>query len=122
MKKKDWIFTGVICLAAGMLWVAFHFFIPGDFHVVRIVVDGETFGVYSLDENRTISIGQGNICVIENGRAEMTEADCPDQLCVRQKAIDASGGTIICLPNRVVIEAETDSGASDENQMDAVAS
>ena len=51
----------------------------------------------------------------------MTEADCPDQLCVHQKAVDAAGGTIVCLPNKVVIEAL--SGASFEDSgIDAVAS
>ena len=34
----------------------------------------------------------------------MTEADCPDHLCISQKAVGNSGGTIVCLPNKVVIE------------------
>ena len=40
----------------------------------------------------------------------MTEADCPDQLCIHQRAVDAGGGSVICLPNKVVIEAISDSG------------
>ena len=36
----------------------------------------------------------------------MTEADCPDHLCMKQKAVDSTGGTIVCLPNKVVIEGE----------------
>ena len=35
----------------------------------------------------------------------MTEADC-DHLCMKQKAVDSTGGTIVCLPNKVVIEGE----------------
>ena len=34
----------------------------------------------------------------------MTEADCPDQLCVHQRAISKQKQTIVCLPNRVVVE------------------
>ena len=34
----------------------------------------------------------------------MTEADCPDHLCMKQKKISKKGGTIVCLPNRVVLE------------------
>ena len=34
-------------------------------------------------------------------------------LCLKQKAVDSTGGTIVCLPNKVVIEGEKGSG-SDE--------
>lgn len=34
----------------------------------------------------------------------MIEADCPDHLCLKQRAVDSTGGTIVCLPNKVVIE------------------
>ena len=43
----------------------------------------------------------------------MIEADCPDHLCLKQKAVDSTGGTIVCLPNKVVIEGEKGS-SSDE--------
>jgi hypothetical protein len=36
----------------------------------------------------------------------MTEASCPDQLCIYQGAIDDNGGTIICLPNAVIITSD----------------
>ena len=35
--------------------------------------------------------------------ADMKEADCPDKLCVHQKAISAENESIVCLPNRVVV-------------------
>ncbi|KAI4447103.1 hypothetical protein C823_001622 [Eubacterium plexicaudatum ASF492] len=34
----------------------------------------------------------------------MIWADCPDQLCVHQKAISGQGETIVCLPNKIVVE------------------
>ena len=43
----------------------------------------------------------------------MIEADCPDHLCLKQKAVDSTGGTIVCLTYKVVIEGEKGSG-SDE--------
>ena len=73
-------------------------------------MDGEVFGEYSLDENREIAIGDTNVCRIQDGKVQMTEADCPDQLCIHQRAVDAGGGSVICLPNKVVIEAISDSG------------
>ena len=67
-------------------------------------MNGEEYGTYSLAEDREISVNGTNVCEIRDGRAKMTEADCPDHLCMRQSAIGDQGGTIVCLPNRVVIE------------------
>ena len=36
----------------------------------------------------------------------MISAQCPDHLCMKQKAIDEKG-TIVCLPTKVVIEGES---------------
>ena len=63
-----------------------------------------------------------NVCEIKDGQARMISAQCPDHLCMKQKAIDEKGGTIVCLPNKVVIEGEksTDSKKTDEPVIDAV--
>ena len=52
----------------------------------------------------------------------MISAECPDHLCIKQKAINEKGGTIVCLPNKVVIEGEksSDSDSTDELSIDAV--
>ncbi len=93
---------------------------------VVISVDGEVYGRYSLDENRVIDIdgaGKHNSVSIENGKAFMSEADCPDGYCLEQYR--SAGGiyrvnqTIVCLPNRVVVYIENGEGESGEP--DAVA-
>ena len=43
------------------------------------------------------------VLVIENGACAITEADCPDKLCVGMGKIHYSGQSIICLPHQVVI-------------------
>ena len=55
--------------------------------------------------------------MIKNGKAKMTDADCPDQLCVHQKAASKNHESIICLPNKVVVEVD----GSEESEFDAVA-
>ena len=53
----------------------------------------------------------------------MTEATCPDHYCMKQKAVDEHGGSIICLPNKVVIEGENtteDSDSKSSPKIDAV--
>ena len=44
-------------------------------------------------------------------------ADCPDKLCVHQKAVSRDGESIICLPNKVVVSIE----GGEDREMDAVA-
>lgn len=88
---------------------------------VEITVDGELYGSYPLDEKKTqIPIernGHVNIVTIHDGVADMTEADCPDKLCVHQKAISKTNETIVCLPNKVVVQV---TGAG-ESELDSVA-
>lgn len=106
MKKKEMIFILGILVLAGILWLAMSFFRRGSHQTIRITVDGEEYGTYSLSKDQVIRINDTNVCEIKDGKVRMTEANCPDQLCIHQRAIDENGGTIICLPNRIVIEGE----------------
>ena len=105
MKKRDlWLIAGAICLALAVFLLRETFQKTGD--TIEITVDGELYGTYSLKEDQTILINDTNTCQIQNGQAKMIQADCPDHLCMKQKAVTKEGGTITCLPNRVVIQAE----------------
>ena len=57
-------------------------------------------------EQRIILDGNVGKCVlvIRNGEAYMEEADCPNQICVHHAPIRYKGETIVCLPNRIIIE------------------
>lgn len=81
---------------------------------MRITVDQVDYGTYPLGEDRTIQIGDTNVCRITDGKVTMIKGECPDQICVHSEPIHKNGQTIICMPNRVVlmIESERD-GAVD---------
>ena len=81
-----------------------------------VTVDGEVYGTYSLAKDQTIEIQDGNRLRIQNGQAKMEWADCPDQLCVHQKAISRTGESIICLPNQVVVSVQ----GSKEGKLDGI--
>lgn len=98
-----------ILVLAGIFWIGGIVFRgqSGQGHLV-ITVDNEVYGTYNLGEDREIEIDSTNRCGIAQGRAIMIWADCPDQVCVRSRAIETAGETIICMPNRVVLEVAVD--------------
>ena len=119
LKKKEILFILGILAAAALLWAGTHLMDKGDLSTVRITVAGKEYGTYSLSKDQVISIGDTNRCEIKDGEIKMIWADCPDHLCMKQHAIDSKGGTIVCLPNKVVIEgtkasagAQSDDGLS----------
>lgn len=114
MKKKEVIFIAAIVLLALALWAGMYLIRRGSYGSVRITVDGQEYGTYSLAEDQTIAIGSTNTCEIRDGKVKMIQADCPDQLCIRQHAIGSAGGTIVCLPNKVVIEGQKAAGSTEE--------
>lgn len=80
--------------------------------VVIITRDGAELSRYPLNEDRLVPIVDENGTVtntlqIQNGAAKMSDATCPDRLCVRQKAIRTDGETIVCLPHKVVVSIES---------------
>ncbi len=123
MKKKEAIFIAAILVIAGVLYLGFQISGQRSHNTIRITVDGKEFGTYSLAKDQVIRIGDTNVCEIRDGKATMIEATCPDHYCMKQKAIDEHGGSIICLPNKVVIEGEDSAEPSetdDSPKIDAV--
>ena len=121
MKKKELTFIIGIVVFAVVLWGGMYLTRRGHYGTIRITVNGEEYGTYSLAKDQVIKINDTNVCEIKNGEVKMTEADCPDHLCMKQKAVDSTGGTIVCLPNKVVIEGEKDSGSDkDSPEFDTV--
>lgn len=116
--KKD-LSLAVIIIVIALLAFLVHELIGGEgAGKVIIKVNGEIEGIYSLAEDREVEINGGtNTLLIKNGKADMIKADCPDQLCVHQKAVSLRNESIICLPNKVVVEIES----SEDSELDAVA-
>ena len=71
-------------------------------------VDGQEVAAFPLDVDITYDIegagGGRNLLVIEGGQAYLSDASCPDLLCVHMGKISRAGQSIICLPNKVTVE------------------
>ena len=118
LQKKDWILIAIIVFVAGLAFLLHGLIVGKGAGCVTVKVKGEIQGVYSLAEDRVIEINDGtNILKIRNGTADMAKANCPDKLCVNQRAISKNGESIICLPNEVVVTVDS----SENSEFDAVA-
>lgn len=85
---------------------------------VEVSINGEITNKYSIDENIEIMLKTGNVLVIKDGNVCISNADCPDDLCVKQGTISKANESIICLPNKLVVrivEDNTSLNKDDDN-------
>lgn len=72
---------------------------------VEITVDADVTETLDLSKDQELVIhtknGGSNKLIIKNGEAWITEASCPDKLCIRQGKISSDGQIIVCLPNKM---------------------
>lgn len=81
--------------------------------VAVITVDGEVrerIDLTKVRESHDLIIGTAygkNIVHVEQGAISVTDADCPDRICVSMGRLTTDGGLpIICMPHRLMIEIE----------------
>lgn len=82
-----------------------------------------TIDLDSVSEEYSITLftddNHYNQILVSPGAVSISEADCPDQICVKQGKIFNSLLPITCLPNRIVIELHPTSH-SEESMPDAI--
>lgn len=102
---SDIILVGVLLLVS--LSVFLIWYLNGtDGSTAVVSVDGEVVAEYSLEIDGVYYLNDGtNVLVIEDGSAYIREANCPGyQDCVETGRISRVGETIVCLPNKLVVE------------------
>lgn len=105
-RRHDILFIAVLlflCAAAALGLYVFR----EDGDTVTVSIDGQLYAEYPLTEDRVVELisdGGFNRLVIEDGYAYVEEASCPDGICSSHRPISHNGESIICLPNKVVIE------------------
>ena len=83
-------------------------------NVVRIFQEGvqiEQLDLLAVTEPYSFTVESGpgiNIISVEKGRIRISEANCPDGLCVRQGWISGGAMPIVCLPHQLIIQFDSD--------------
>ena len=121
-KKNDVILIGGLLVAALGLYLGISFFQgTGTQNPEAVVsIDGMEYGRFPLDMEITEKIelpdGSYNVLVIKEGKADVTEASCPDGICVNHRAVSRQNQSITCLPNKLVVEIKN----GEASDLDAV--
>ena len=113
MNKQTKILTGVliavVLLSTGVLvWRKLN---PQSAQIVKITQKGQVLQEIDLTQVKEPysfviegESGALNTVQVEPGRICISEASCPDQVCVHQGWISDGSEPIVCLPNQVIIQ------------------
>lgn len=104
MKKGDFIAIGIVLIAATLIFLSIYLFSSPSV-TVKITEDNEVVYEGEISTDKKITL-KNNTVVIENGEVFMEKSNCKNQICVKHKKIKRSGESIICLPNKVIVETK----------------
>ena len=106
MKTRTWLLLllalVVLSLGGGMLLLT----AGPEASRAEIRSDGELIATVDLavDQEFTVTTAWGgeNVITVRDGAIAVTQANCPDHYCMH-RGFCKSGGSIVCLPNKLVI-------------------
>ena len=119
---KDIVFLAAVFGVGFLMLFVIKPLVSEDGNRFQILVDGEVYGEYSLEEDISIDVVVNdriiNTVEVSDGEVYMSDASCPDKLCVKEGHISHKNESIICLPNKVVIEVTQ---SDEESEYDTIA-
>ena len=110
MTTGDRVLIALVLVAAiaGLFLVPAALGSSGPAVTVIVEVDGELRERLPLaKDSQTLIEARDGYCRLEirDGRAKITESDCPKNFCIDQAAVGSAGGIIVCLPHKIVVSA-----------------
>ncbi len=119
IRTRTWIVILLAFALAMALLSALLYAKRGEGSVVQIVQDGKVLEEIDLSkvyEEYSFTVeapgGGYNLVTVQPGRIRVSEADCPDQICVGQGWLSDRAAPIVCMPHKLMImlkgEGETD--------------
>lgn len=105
--KNDIYLVFGLLAAALIIFAGYRFLNRGISSVAVVSVDGSAIWELPLEEDTELILegvnGGTNHLVIREGAVSITEASCPDKICVHEGEKKEKGEAITCLPNRVIV-------------------
>lgn len=108
LKKRNefYLLCGILALAV-VFFAGYRYVNRGEASVAVVSADGQTIRELPLSRDADIIVeGKGggtNRVIIKDGAVSITEASCPDLICIREGKKKEKGDVITCLPNRIIV-------------------
>lgn len=111
------VMLSVLLIAALLLFGSFRG-TGNDSSDLRLVIRTQSEVLsYPLSSDRTIPVASGGYTLtveIRDGRARVSDSDCPDKICQRTGWISRKGETVICAPAAVRLTVTDRRGGADD--------
>jgi len=107
--KNDFLAIGIVAAIAILVSVIFWTSVGAEEgSMLSVYQEGALTKELSLDSDVEFVIegDYKNVITIKDGKAAITESDCPGTDCVHSGWIHEAGRSIVCLPNRVELRIE----------------
>ena len=114
VKTKTLILIVAIAAAAALLACVLILNSDRERHIARVTSGGKLICEIDLDAvageySFTVEYEGGyNVITVKNGEICVSDADCPDHICMHYGWIKGSGAPIVCMPHHLVISFEED--------------
>ncbi len=119
MTIADIVLIFLVLAASAVSAFAVPVWIAGGAKEIEVYSDNQLMGRYPLSEDRLISV-KGTLGItgveIKNGLARIKGSPCGNKTCMKMGELGASGGFLLCLPNRILVKI----GAERADSLDAV--
>ena len=113
-RTKFWIILIIIVLFVSIVASVAIFYSHKDVNIVSVYHQGKLIERINLDtvtlpyQLRVESNEHNyNVITVEPGRICVSEASCPDHICIKTGWLTNGAIPIVCLPNELVIQAES---------------
>lgn len=126
-KKLDIVIIIALLLISFIPELVFGVVMSYDYNMTyaEITINGEFYSKIPLSAHKgedyiDINVdGHKNKIIIKDNTIKMIDADCPDSLCIYQGEIHRVGQSVVCLPNKVMVEIK---GKIEDNDDDVILS
>lgn len=109
--KVEKIIIGLILLGSGLAIFWFKAAVRPDSALAKqalVYRENKLLRQIDLRQDRVIDVLDGKMQLeVKAGKIRVLQADCPHKVCMNMGWIQYSGQTIVCTPNRVLLEIKT---------------
>ena len=106
-KRNTYLFLLLLLAIIGVGFLIQRYFFGKTGTTAIIEQDGETISELDLSKDTELVLDDGNggsnTITVKNGKIAVTDANCPDLVCVHTGSISQTGEVIACLPHKLII-------------------